>query len=52
MRLKSYKAPVANRSFGVDKSGLMFVALVLSVAIVSIILRLASGVEVDPMPLM
>jgi hypothetical protein len=46
---------MARGSCGVDKSGLIFVAGVLSVTIVMIILTLALGVEVDPdgsMPLM
>jgi hypothetical protein len=47
MPLKSYKAPQAKRSFNVDKPGLMFVAGVLFVTIITIILTLALGVEVD-----
>jgi hypothetical protein len=51
MTLKSYKATMAKRSFGVDKSGLMFAAGLLIVAIIGIILNLALGMDPN-MPLM
>jgi hypothetical protein len=51
MPLKSYKAPMAKGSFGVDKSGLMFVAGLLFVMMIMIILTLVLGVDPD-MPLM
>jgi hypothetical protein len=51
MPLKYYKAPIAKGSFGVDESGLMFVAGLLFVTIIRIILTLALGVDPD-IPLM
>ncbi len=48
MPLKSYKTAMAKGSFGVDKSGLMFVGGILFLTIAMIILSHALGVEVDP----
>jgi hypothetical protein len=51
MTLKSYKTPMAKGSFGVDKSGLMFVAGLLCVTMIMIFLTLVLGVDPN-MPLM